>query len=81
MDFEDKSSFFIVIRQIVNTNININCLLNCEISHEVENIILLQEKQKSMFTCLVKIDFKLWNRYYNINFHLWIQITINLRIL
>jgi hypothetical protein len=46
MDFEDKSSFFIVIRQIINTNININCLLNCEISHEMENIILPQRKQK-----------------------------------
>jgi hypothetical protein len=55
MDFDDKNSFFIVIRQIVNTNININCLLNCEVSHEVENIILSQGKQKSMSTYLVKI--------------------------
>jgi hypothetical protein len=55
MDFDDKNSFFIVTRQIVNTNINNNCLLNCEISHEVENIILPQGKQKSMPTYLVKI--------------------------
>jgi hypothetical protein len=54
MDFEDKSSFFIVIRQIMNINISINCLLNHKVSYEVENVILSQEKQK---TCiyLVKI--------------------------
>jgi hypothetical protein len=55
MDFDNKNSLFIVTRQIVNINININCLLNCEISHEIENVILLQEKQKSMSTYLVKI--------------------------
>jgi hypothetical protein len=55
MDVEDKSSFFIVTRQIVNTNININCLLNCKVSYEVENVILPQKKQKSIFTYLVKI--------------------------
>jgi hypothetical protein len=58
MDFDDKNSFFIVTKQIVNTNININCLLNCEISHEVENVILPQGKQKSMSTYLVKIGFQ-----------------------
>jgi hypothetical protein len=54
MDFDDKNSLFIVTRQIVNTNININCLLNCKVSHEVENVILSQKKQKSMPIYLVK---------------------------